>query len=48
MQNLPVNISVQQIMKHVAIHFDTVFAVSTLSGLGASTVVVTLRFMCQK
>ena len=48
MQNLPLNISVQQIMKHVAIHLDTEFAVSTLSGLEASTIVVTLSFIFQK
>ena len=37
---LSVNISVQQIMKHGAIHLDAVFAVSTLLGLEASTGVV--------
>ena len=36
---LPVNISVQQIIKHRAIHVDAVFVVSTLSGSEASTVV---------
>ena len=41
---LPVNFSVQQIIKHGAIHLDAVFVVSTPSG-SEGTVVVATHFV---
>ena len=43
---IPVKFSVQQIIKHVTIHLDVVFAVSILSGLEAIALFVPTHFMC--
>ena len=40
--------SIQQIIKHGAIHLDAVFAISTLSGLEAVVVVTCARNECAR